>query len=92
MLNGGIIPNAINSTYISLIPKINNPTKVSYFRPISLCNMFYILITEVLVNWLKSVLPHVVSNSQSAFLFGRLITDNVLVAFETLHYLKRKSQ
>ena len=41
---------------------------------------------------MKIVLLHVVFESQSAFLSRRLITDNVLVAFETLHYLKRKAQ
>ena len=91
-LNLGIILESINTTFISLIPKIQNPKKVSDFRPISLCNVFYKLISKVLVNRLKLVFPYVVSNSQSAFLSGRLIIDNVLVAFETLHYLKGKTQ
>lgn len=92
MLNGGIVPNAINSTFTSLIPKIKNPKKVSDFRHFSLCNIFYELIAKVLVNRLKLVLPHMVSDSQTTFLFSRLITNNVLVAFETLHYLKCESQ
>ena len=91
-LNSGIILDSINTTFISFIPKIQNPKKVSDFRPISLCNVFYKLISKVLVNRLKLVFPYVVSDSQSAFLSGRLIIDNVLVAFETLHYLKGKTQ
>ena len=91
-LNLGIILESINTTFISLIPKIQNPRKVLDFRPISLCNVFYKLISKVLVNRLKLVFPYVVSDSQSAFLSGRLIIDNVLVAFETLHYLKGKTQ
>ena len=87
-LNLGIIPNSINTTFISLIPKIQNSKKVSDFRPISLCNVFYKLIAKVLVNCMKLFLPYVVFDSQSAFLSGHLITDNVLVAFETLYYLK----
>ena len=91
-LNTGVVLESINTTFIALIPKILEPKKVSDFRPISLCNVIYKLIAKVLVNRLKKILPFVVSDTQSAFLSGRLITDNILVAFETLHYLKRKTQ
>ena len=88
----GIVPDFINTTFITLIPKIKNPRKVSDFRPISLCNVFYTLLAKVVANRLKKFLANAVPDSQSAFLSGRLISDNILVAFETLHYLKRKTQ
>ena len=92
VLNSGFVPDSLNSTFIALISKIKDPKKVSDFRPISLCNVVYKLIAKVLVNRLKLILPYIVSDSQSAFLSGRLITDNVLVAFETLHYLKHQTK
>ena len=92
-LNFGVVHDSLNSIFISLIPKIKNPKRVSDVRPISLCNVVYKLIAKVLVNRLKQILSHVAFDSQSAFFFsGRLITDNELMAFETLHYLKRKTQ
>ena len=85
------MPESLNHTFIALIQKIKDPKRVFDFHPISLCNMVYKLIAKVLANHLKLILPHVVSDFQSAFLSERLITDNVLVAFETLHYLKQKT-
>ena len=90
-LNSDNVHDSLNSTFISLVPKIKNPKKVLNFRPISLCNVVYKLIAKVLINRLKLILPHIEFDSQSVFLSGRLINDNVLVAFETLHYLKRKT-
>ena len=87
-LNSGTLPNSLNHTFITLIPKTKNPENVTEYRPISLCNVLYKIFSKVLANRLKRVLPQIISEHQSAFIKGRLITDNSLVAFETLHYMK----
>jgi hypothetical protein len=89
-LNNGVLDNDLNSTYIALIPKIKNPTCVTEFRPISLCNVLYKIISKVLANRLRVILPHIISPFHSAFIPGRLISDNILVAYETLHTMQSR--
>ena len=89
-LNTGRMLSSVNLTYIVMIPNTKSPENLTQFRPISLCNVIYKTISKVLANRLKSILPSIISKSQSAFVLGRLILDNILVAFETLHYMKNK--
>ena len=90
LLNSGIIPDKLNHTFLTLIPKIHSPRKVFDFGPISLSNILYKIIAKVLANRLKPLLPHLISETQGAFLSERIITDNILIAHENLHYLKEK--
>lgn len=87
--NSGQVPNEL-IILVAMISKRKQAVRVWKFRPINLCNMVYKLVSTVVANRLKLVLPHVMSYSQSAFVPRRQITDNVLVAYELVHFLRRK--
>ena len=73
-----------------LIPKVDHPENLSQFRPISLCNVRYKLITKVVANRLKCFMPKLIGPMQSSFVPGRHITDNIIIAQEAFFSMNRK--
>ena len=79
------VPDYLNKTLIVLIPKVQGPESIGNYRPISLCNSIYKIISKVIVNRLRPLLDNIVSPFQSAFISGRRGTDNVIIVQELVH-------
>ncbi|XP_031099874.1 uncharacterized protein LOC116004082 [Ipomoea triloba] len=82
-------PEGLNDTNVVLIPKKCVPQMVTDLCPIALCNVVYKFMAKMIANRMKPLLGDVISESQSAFIPDRLITDNILIAAEMGHYLNR---
>ena len=87
-LRTGRFDDRLNLTNICLISKMVRPNRMTELRPISLCNVGYKIISNVLCQRLKGLLPNLISETQSAFVSGRLISDNILIAQEMFHGLR----
>ncbi|GKV27959.1 hypothetical protein SLEP1_g37069 [Rubroshorea leprosula] len=87
--NGKLV-KGLNSSFIVLVPKKSNPVELKDYRPISLISSLYKIISKVLANRIKKVLPKVISETQSAFLGGRQITDGILILNEVAEEIRRK--
>lgn len=79
----------LNHTQFVLIPKIASPQNITQWRPISLCNVAYKIISKVLTYRLERVVNKVISINQYAFVANRQITENIFVVHEILHSMKR---
>ncbi|KAJ0442317.1 putative RNA-directed DNA polymerase [Helianthus annuus] len=89
--NSGRLLQEINHTFLALIPKVNSPTFVTDYRPISCCNVIYKAISKILTNRLLEGINDVVSLNQSAFIPGRRISDNIMLTQELLHNYHRNT-
>ncbi|KAJ7965492.1 Ribonuclease H [Quillaja saponaria] len=92
ILNDGTNISFLNHTLIALIPKVKNPVLPKDFRPISLCNVNFKIITKTMANRLKTIILNLISKTQSAFVSGCLIMDNALAAFEVFHFMQKKNK
>ncbi|KAK3229982.1 hypothetical protein Dsin_001863 [Dipteronia sinensis] len=80
----GLLLKELNATILALVPKVPNPFKMKDFRPISCCNTLYKIIAKIIANRIKPCLPDIIIPSQSAFVAGRCIGDNILLVQELM--------
>lgn len=92
ILNGSISIGDLNTTYLILILKVKHPRLVTNYRPISLCNVIAKVVAKAIANHLKCHLQELIDHEQSEFVLGRLITDNILVAFECWHTIRKEEK
>ena len=88
--HSGSLLKSLNQTFLTLIPKVQFPDDVSQFRPISLCNVVYKIISKIMVERLKPLMDKLITPYQNAFIRGRNITDNILLAHEIFDTLRKK--
>lgn len=79
------IGGGTNSTLLALVPKDINPSSFSWFRPISLCNASYKILTKILVNRIKPLLSKLISENQRGFMPNQHILNNIIMVEEALH-------
>jgi hypothetical protein len=86
--SGQVLPS-LNATFLTLIPKEECVTHPKKFRPISLCNVIYKILSKVIARHLKPLLPFIISLEKSGYVEGRKIVDNVILAHEFIHSIQR---
>uniref|UniRef100_A0A803Q907 Reverse transcriptase domain-containing protein n=1 Tax=Cannabis sativa TaxID=3483 RepID=A0A803Q907_CANSA len=88
--NSGVMDRRINKTNVVFIPKVPNPNRVDQFRPISLCNFTYQVISKIIANRIRQALPRLICPTQATFVPGRSIHDNNVLVQEVIHSFKLK--
>ncbi|KAJ9541035.1 LOW QUALITY PROTEIN: hypothetical protein OSB04_027541 [Centaurea solstitialis] len=88
----GELGRGCNASFITLIPKVDAPSHLGEFRPISLIGSFYKILAKILAERIKGVMGKIINSSQSAFIKGRYILDGILIANEIVDYVKKKKK
>lgn len=83
---------SINHKVISIIPKVKQVSIMKHYRPISLCNVLYKIVSKVLTHRLQPFMHCLVSEEQNAFTKGRLILNNIIIRHEVMHHLKLRKK
>jgi len=85
-----LLPPGINNSFVTLILKIKSANRLKDFRPISLVGSLYKIILKLLATRVIQVMSEVISDHQNAFIKGRQILDNILIANEVINFIKKR--
>lgn len=85
-------PKATTSSFIALIPKVDNPQGLDIFRPICLIGCLYKVISNILASRFRRLVGKIISSNQRTFIMGRQIMDGVLVTNEIIDYATREKK
>ncbi|XP_060212132.1 uncharacterized protein LOC132639719 [Lycium barbarum] len=89
VFNGKQMPKYFTNTCLILILKVDSPQEFSEFRPISLSNVTQKIVSKVMNNRISKIITKLISQNQSGFVKGKPIGENVLLAQELIHDLKK---
>lgn len=78
----------VKKTLLVLIPKFFGAETINQFRPISVCNVLYKIITKTIVIRLRQAMQTLVKQNQSSVIALRNISDNIIIVQEIIHYMK----
>lgn len=90
--SGGVLPREFTSSFLVLIPKVDNPKGFDKFRPISLCSVFYKVGTKILVSRLSPLFSRFISEEQGAFILSRSIFENVSLTQELIRSIHKPTR
>jgi hypothetical protein len=76
---------ATNSSFLALLPKEHGASSLNRFRPISLCNISYKILSKIIANRLNPLLSSLILPNQGGFVAGRQIWDNFILVQEAIH-------
>lgn len=89
-IEDGKLSKATNHTFLAFIPKKQATDRVEMFRPISLCNVVYKVVTKVLASRVRNGLSSIIHPSHAAFIPNRSITNNCIINHEVMFFMKSK--
>lgn len=88
----GVLAESTGNTHLVLIPKVKAPTMVSEFRPISICNFMYKVISKIIAKRMQPWMNGIIAHNQTAFVPGREISENIILLREILHTFKQPNR